>query len=64
MIINDHKIQLVIRDDQRTLANLLGADKHMIWRNQLAGSNNTDAMLLDCINGSYESEDTRNYRIL
>ena len=52
--------QLVIKDDQRTLANLLGTDKDMMRHDQRAGKNNKDAMLPDCINGSYQSEDTPN----
>lgn len=38
---------LITKDDQRTLALLLGAYKDIMQRDQLAGNNITDAMLLD-----------------
>ena len=39
--------QLITKDDQRTLTLLLGAYKDMMQRDQLAGNNITDVMLLD-----------------
>ena len=52
--------QLITKDDQRTLTLLLGAYKDMMQRDQLAGNNITDAMFLDWIGSSHQSEDTRN----
>lgn len=45
--------QLITKDDQRTLTLLLGAYKDMMQRDQLAGNNITDAMLLDWIGSSH-----------
>lgn len=52
--------QLITKDDQRTLTLLFGAYKDMMQLDQLARNNITDAMLLDWIGSSHQSEDTRN----
>lgn len=55
--------QLVTKNYQRTLTNFLSADKDMTRRDQSTGTNNMDAMLLNCVGGSHQSKDTRNCRI-